>query len=31
MMGAVLLTVNVRLSPDQIAYTLNDMPRPASC
>ncbi|MBN9403598.1 MAG: fatty acid--CoA ligase [Burkholderiales bacterium] len=24
MMGAVLLTVNVRLSPDQIAYTLND-------
>lgn len=24
MMGAVLQTVNVRLSPDQIAYTLND-------
>lgn len=24
MMGAVLQTVNIRLSPDQIAYTLND-------
>jgi fatty-acyl-CoA synthase len=24
MMGAVLMTVNVRLSPEQIAYTLND-------
>ncbi|MFV0283641.1 MAG: fatty acid--CoA ligase [Castellaniella sp.] len=24
MMGAVLMTVNVRLSPDQITYTLND-------
>lgn len=24
MMGAILQTVNVRLSPDQIAYTLND-------